>query len=385
MAKQSKKATESSVSEILKAKADERKSSGSASKPSRDAPDLQVITKEQWNSLLMNPGSTNEEIMAYSVPVIGRRGFEIILKPNPSLVTMTPIEEELESAIRIGNDIDRWRRYRRFLTALKEKPDRPLIVSEGDSWFQFPFFVKEVVDHLEKSYNVACAAAAGDTAQNMVEGEVRYRGREYLSQIWKYRDRTEAFLFSGAGNDIIGIDPSDGEQALKKILKKPRTRNPQPHEFVDQGELTKRLQALRRFYLDVIKSIRQYNELKTLPIIVHGYDYPFPFEGEGDPRTPLWARDGSRWITPAFDHHQIKQEHRRPVLMLLIDALYDMLNGLAGTSRQTHVWVVDCRKTLTKRSDWVDEIHATDRGFVKVARKFDETIKNAVDARRTVA
>ena len=44
------------------------------------------------------------------------------------------------------------------------------LLAEGDSWFEYPILLKDVIDHLEDDYAIYCASAAGDTLANMVAG-----------------------------------------------------------------------------------------------------------------------------------------------------------------------------------------------------------------------
>ena len=52
-----------------------------------------------------------------------------------------------------ANAISRWRRLQKFHRSVK-KDNRPILVTEGDSWFQFPFLLDDVVDNLSKRFSV---------------------------------------------------------------------------------------------------------------------------------------------------------------------------------------------------------------------------------------
>lgn len=341
--------------------------------------DLQSITKPEYDALVFNPETDPILLDAYSIVTIDEWGLQIGSRPDPDFVEMDDADVELENAMAVANNIDRRSRLRRFRSRLDDT-SAPVIVAEGDSWFQFPKLVADVIDHLSTGYNVACLSAAGDTAENMIFGNAGFGGREYLSKLIELQDRAEAFMFSGAGNDIIGSDPATGESALKGLLKNPGAGLP-AHRYVDHVVLKDRLDTLERYYRSMITSIRAQPGLDKLPIIIHGYDYAHPFEGSGDNRKPVWALRGGVWLAPAFVHHKIRgQELRREIIKVLIDALYDLLEDLAGDSKQSHVWVVDCRKILKEREEWADEIHPTSKSFFKVAKAFNTTIFKARDA-----
>ncbi len=54
-----------------------------------------------------------------------------------------------------------------------------------------------------------------------------------------------------------------------------------------------------------------------------------------------------------------------------------MLREFSGDSRQTGVWLVDCRNAMPDVTDWADEIHGTSDGFAKVAARFKDSLRAA--------
>ncbi len=344
----------------------------------KEGGDLPKISKAEFDAMALNPSTEPSRLIAYTILDTTSDGLVLRVRPDPDLVEMDEVDVALENAMSIANDIYRRRRTREFERRLRST-NMPVLVAEGDSWFQFPRQISEVIDHLSTGYNVACLSAAGDEASNMIDGPVRYGGREFLSKLLDLGNQTQAFLFSGAGNDIIGRDSESNEPALQHIIKK-SDGGTKPHHFVDAVELSKRVVRLEGYYSNLISSIRTQPQLRTLPIIFHGYDYVHPFDASDpqDKRTPFWAKDGGVWLAPAFEKHGIEgQGLRREILMYLIDTLYDMLNRLSGESQKTHIWVVNCRGATTSRDDWADEIHPTGPAFFKIAQRFNETISKA--------
>ena len=87
----------------------------------------------------------------------------------------------------------------------------------------------------------------------------------------------------------------------------------------------------------------------------------------------------NEWLGQPLDARGIRDQGlRRDILKLLIDALYNMLGGLAGDSAQTKVYVVDCRGALPHVRDWADEIHGTSEGFATVADRFRVSLSLAL-------
>ncbi|MEX0276796.1 MAG: hypothetical protein AB3N19_04695 [Ruegeria sp.] len=323
-----------------------------------------------------------KEFRAYSVVEPGESGFDFRVLPNPDLVVDIPDDIQLENALQAGNAIERTARRTAFTLDRIFSRHKPVLVAEGDSWFQFPILVDEILDHLSNKYAILSLAAAGDTAKNMVDGPEESGGREYMINLRRQKDNVKAFLFSAAGNDIIGEDPNTGKSALFDILNEFDGSATNVDAFINDTVLTERLNSLRQAYTRVIQDVRAEPGLQNLPIIVHGYDYTFPYPHfENDPRNPIHAAN-NEWLGEPLDQRsfptatQAQRDLRRNIVKRLIDHLYDMLDDLANAHHQ--VWVVDCRGAMSNVTDWIDEIHGTDDGFAKVTQRFRATLDAAL-------
>lgn len=336
------------------------------------------IAYDDYLKMLRDPSTPEEEIARYSTVARGASAFAPELRPNPDLVAMTPDDEELESAMQIGNGLARFRRQMQFKRRLASGDKAPVLVSEGDSWFQFPILISETIDQLSNDHLVWCVGAAGDTLDNMVNGQVGKGRTEYLQALREQKSRVRAFLFSAAGNDIIGADPATGAPVLLDLLR-PFNGNPADVTgHVDLAVLGQKLAFLKAGYSKVIATVRAEPGLAQLPILIHGYDYTFPYPwGPDDPRNPRHA-DKNEWLGKPLDARGIvDRDLRRNVVKLMLDALYSMLAGLSGDPAHTRVYLVDCRGALPDVSDWADEIHGTSAGFAKVADRFRAVLTQA--------
>jgi len=340
---------------------------------------MEKITYSEYLDLIRDPDTTNDELKKYVRIVQGEGGFDFTIEPDPDKVIVTPADQEFENAMSIGNGIDRFRRRIRFFNRLSKDPDAPVLVSEGDSWFQFPLLIDETIDALGKSYNIWSVGAAGDTAQNMVFGEQKSGKAEYLIALRQQKARVKAFLFSAAGNDIIGADPETERPVLEDLLKDFNGDTADIEGHINVDLLVEKLTFLRTAYTKVIDTIRMEPGLHDLPIIIHGYDYAFPWPaGNDDKRDPVYA-DKDQWLGRAFVKHGINDSaHRRAIITYLIDELYTLLGSMAGDPATTGVWLVDCRNALPLVSDWNDEIHGTDAGYIKVAARFEAVLDQAI-------
>ncbi|NTG45240.1 hypothetical protein [Rhizobium rhizogenes] len=332
---------------------------------------MRKITYEALRDMLMDPAISDAQIASYLRAFRSESGaFHPVIKPDPAKVEISPgARFEIESSLDWANRVSRERR-RLIFSDRVNTARKPILVSEGDSWFQFPFFLDDVIDQLAPDYVISSLDAAGDTARNMV-----YGSKEYMPELLRLKaHKVRAFLFSAAGNDVIGQDEY-GNPVLLTLLKD-HSPGKSAAWHVNQSELSNILQFLKTAYREVINTIRNDRDFTKLPIIVHGYDFAIPGGFEGDNRHPAWARQ-DQWLGNPMRKKKIKDVTlQREIIKHLINALYDMLEGIAGESSKSFVYVADIRDKVPS-NEWADEIHPTSKGFEKVADVFRSTLKKA--------
>lgn len=296
------------------------------------------------------------------------RPFEPLVVPDPEMVEIDPTAREFESALTFGNDWSRMRRKFQFDARILLGDPRPILVSEGDSWFQFPILLDDVIDHLSERYTICSLGAAGDRAGIMLSGDPP----EYLAALRALNGRAEAFLFSGAGNDVIGAD-DDGNPVIERLLLT-RQGAESAVELLDDAALDAVLAQLRAHYTGMIAAIRGEPGLASLPVLIHGYAHAFPGAPD-DARDPVWA-EPDQWLGSAMRRKNIDDpDLQHGIVTLLIDRLYGMLQQVAAPDPQVHL--VDVRPLMLARSDWADEIHPHSAAFGRVAAVFAEAIEAA--------
>ncbi|NKJ72714.1 hypothetical protein GFL38_10610 [Rhizobium leguminosarum bv. viciae] len=330
---------------------------------------MSKISYEDFKQKLMDPNVPDSEIAKYLTANPTESGpFDPRIEPDPKKVVLGPeAQMDVESAIRWGNAICRWRRQQRFQLAIANGVKKPVLVSEGDSWHQFPFLIEDVIDHLEKDFLIWSLDAAGDTADNMVN-----RNPEYLKALVANKaNKVAGFLFSGAGNDVIGEDLL-GNPVLA-VLIKPYKKGKDAAWHVDKARLAAVLSQLEKDYRKLVSTIRLDPDFKKLPIFFHGYDYAIPGGFPGDDRHPIYAKQDEWLGGPLKEKGITHQTLQRDIIRVLIDALYDMLDNIAGDSKKSNIYVVDVRGEL-KAGDWADEIHAKSAAFGRVAARFKKVI-----------
>ncbi|MEL6414534.1 MAG: hypothetical protein AAFQ15_06295, partial [Pseudomonadota bacterium] len=243
--------------------------------------------------------------------------------------------------------------------------------------------IDDVIDHLDNDYLIYSVGAAGDTAENMIFGKRRKKKSEYFQALIRFKKDVQAFLISAAGNDIIGEDVNTGQSALHDILRPFNGNTKDVLGHIDFTTLNDRLDFLRGAYQTVFDTIRSESGFEDLPILIHGYDYVFPYPwGDAkkkDPRKPKHAAK-NEWLGEPLDARKIMdQELRRNILIHLIDQLYAMFGSLASDPQNNGIHIVDCRGALPSVDMWADEIHGTSDGFRAVAARFNDTLRRAIN------
>jgi hypothetical protein len=164
----------------------------------------QRISVSQLNHLMRDPDIPEDKIRQYFVIDQQRSGpFAPKLALNPDTVVVPTAPEARARGDMLLSGANSWARMRRlqqFNDRVADNYKGPIIVSESDSWFQFPILVDDIIDHLlEEGYAIRSVDAAGDTLANMLkEGEYLDAIRETGASI---------FLFSAGGNDAPCLSP----------------------------------------------------------------------------------------------------------------------------------------------------------------------------------
>lgn len=344
--------------------------SGPASAP---APDPRMSMTE-LQALLRDPEVPDRELRPYfRIDTERSRPFAPELAFDSTRVAIDGAGPGLEGAMFMGwaNQMARWRRQRRFELRLKAGDTRPVLVSEGDSWFQFPIYLEDTIDHLSARFNIYSVDAAGDTLQNMV-----LESAEYLSALRRHRQQVRALLFSGAGNDILGDDVHGRPQLLGLLRRFEAGRDAAwylAHEPFDA-----KLRFVESSYRRIFETVA--HEFPGLPVICHGYDHAVPGGYPGDPRRPSWAAQ-DQWLGAPLRQLGVQDPAlQQDILRHMINRLNQRLRGLCGGNQPggayAHAWLVDARGAVNGR--WADELHPQDEGYASVAERFAGVIHQAL-------
>ncbi len=255
--------------------------------------------------------------------------------------------------------------------------EKPVVVSEGDSWFGYPDGLlsthhgSNIIDHIEDSdkFNILRMESVGDEAHCMMTGRQKafmtFALKEIKKELKKIPDSVQPhvsyLLFSGGGNDIVG------EGDMPRFLNTWKD-GMDAHAAINWGNATSGLNGeitrIRDAYLTLI-DIRDKHSPDTT-IITHGYDYLPP---SGKPAIFLGGLlKFGPWIKPFMIAKKIKDPViQQEIVNLMIERLNNMLIQLEATT--TNFIRVSTIGTINA-NQWLNEIHPNKQGFKKLATKF---------------
>lgn len=219
------------------------------------------------------------------------------------------------------------------------------IFSEGDSWFQYPLLLKDIIDHLEGDDDKAILSfgEAGDLLSNMASRQ------EWAGDIVKHSP--EVFLLSGGGNDAFDVP-------IFENLLKPYEEGDDVDAIIIEPTYTNLLDQLEADYRHMLDIIIE--QQPSIGIFGHAYDAPHPQETGPWIGVPL----GKRGIPDALG-------------IKIVDRIFadyaDILRGIDND--YANYTFVDLRGIVgTNPNSWHDEIHPKSAGFGRIADVFREAI-----------
>lgn len=306
---------------------------------------------------------------------------------NQSEAQMGVLGKLNRRAIRIKN--------RKFLRKITRKNTDKIIVAEGDSWFEYPVFISDIVDWIIKKSNhaVYSIAAGGDWIANIL-----YSGK-YITDLSLYRP--DVFLISGGGNDLVG------NRRLANLVKNRSEVNLVLNEndellsnaYQDQGieeSIARKLVVGRKFlnkdfwallnifrfqYYLIFKSIRSNPRFKNMKIITQGYDYPIPSSNRSFFGHPIrWLMKNGKWLDIPLKIRGIHNgEEQQAILTIMIHEFNNMLIDVGN--KFDKIYHIDCRG-LASEGCWFDELHLKSRYYRIIAKTYLECIDSVDDEKR---
>ena len=252
--------------------------------------------------------------------------------------------------------------------------DLPVIVAEGDSWFDYAPGI-DVLDQLRRKwgYTIHKLSEGGDTLENMIYGTKikRYFQRE-ASGIHFVKEAVKTcqprvVLFSAGGNDIAGDElmsylnhfwspaSSGGTKWLRTDVWESALDQMESHIRVFAGEI--------------------WSVNPGVHIAMHGYARPVP-DGRAVINAPFGFKFIGPWIRSSFAAKGYTDwKATQPWIAGLLDEYNELISRVASDLGPLFHYV-DTRSTVGY-DDWANELHPTNKGFERVATKIhDEVLSN---------
>ncbi len=317
----------------------------------------------------------------------------------------------VEGVLRKLNEIKNSKRNARFKKKIHggfrdlDNKNKKVILAEGDSWFNYPIILTDLIDRIsmEEDFAVYSLASGGDWLLNMLTA------RHYVEELSVLHP--DIFLISGGGNDLVGssrlaamLEPSGNCQAFNKcelavqLIKNANTEVlPLNKQRFDNGVqyLSTDFFALLMFFNlqyyflinGILKNAKQQGDkFYGIRIITQGYDYPIPsFDKHFGLNPLLWYIPIIRsflghggWLKAPMQMRGINNPGtQRDIVYAMIYLFNEMMidiGRLFNTTDCCHVSHIDSRDSVTKQG-WTDELHPKPEHFMKTAKVFVDCIK----------
>ncbi|MGY5355016.1 hypothetical protein [Wenyingzhuangia sp. IMCC45467] len=277
------------------------------------------------------------------------------------------------------------RREKLFWKKINKGNYTKIILSEGDSWFQYPKFITDIIDHLNKgsSYAIKSHGYGGDWISNILFEN------EYIEDLSLIKP--DVFLISGGGNDIVG-----GHRLAQLLNKRNEIVVPKNLDLTKHEDKMKFSEvALNKEFFGLLKLFKiQYkllfkdvlgdnSKFLNLKIITQGYDYPIPSSKKGfglnplqlfKPLTNVFMRNG-RWLNePLLLRGYVNSAEKEAIAYSLIEKFNEVLVALAENYK--NVYHIDSRGAVNKYKGWYNELHPTSKEFKKISKTFKKCIES---------
>lgn len=288
-----------------------------------------------------------------------------------------------------------------------------VIVAEGDSWFNYPILLSDVIDWLGMNKNLAVysLASGGDWLLNMLSAR---KYVEFLSTI-----NPDVFIISGGGNDLVGrnrlaamVVPSgdanelaNNEWAAELIrIAKQRLADAGRNDDFDTIRfenglryISKDFFALLMFFhlqyhfifngiLDGGSDVKVKSKFPNLKIITQGYDYAIPSADKGFGKNLLkWFKPFARmflghgsWLKVPLELRGIADEQTQrdivySMIFLFNEMMIDTGNHFNQKCGSVRIFHIDSRGSVGENG-WTDELHPLPRHFRNTGLTFIDCI-----------
>jgi hypothetical protein len=279
---------------------------------------------------------------------------------------------------------------------------KKLIIAEGDSWFEYPLFLNDILDWIKKLSDnpVYSLAYGGDWIANIIFEE------QYIAELTTYQP--EVFLISGGGNDLVGggrlstlvnkpalVDKTinDNDRALyRKVVEQDFgnteiTRDKRAEMIMNGNKYINKdflalLYMFELMYKVFFRGIDLCGKFDDMKIITQGYDFAIPSDNRNIFKFPLRAGSNGDWLChPLVIKGVYDPLIQKSILSAMIYHFNEMLIKVATHCNKhkgsNFVFHIDSRAAVLE-NEWADELHPFSRAFKRIGQAFVDCI-NAPD------
>jgi hypothetical protein len=228
-----------------------------------------------------------------------------------------------------------------------------------------PNLVSHIARWTKGKANFYSMASNGDEAVDMVSGKEKHKLVNVLRWHKKARNRkpVDLLLFSGGGNDVVG------ENDYERFIR-PYKAGYTARECLRVGRLERKIKQIGLAYHELV-DIRDHYSPSTI-IITHTYDYPYASLVGMNFLGGLIKNSG--WMKRYMDDVEIPEKLQTKVIREFMNLMAE--ESLKVQQKRSNFFVVETRRTLLDKKDWLNEIHPNKDGFKAIAAKIHTKMKS---------
>ena len=283
-----------------------------------------------------------------------------------SLMTDGAIRAEIATRTRDHQAaVARFKRAPALPEELTLAPRPKTMLAVGDSWFDYPlngwnplFGSTDVIAQLKTMGDPAPLILKVSHWGDATTAELAWPKQKRMIDAlgdpanWLNRDKPDAILFSGGGNDVVG-------DQFCIYLNPKATGKP----GLDEERFQLALKGVEASYLDLF-DLRD-REAPGVPIIGHSYDFAIPSG------VPACIGVGP-WLLPALTFEGWDSAEGTPFVKRFLEDFRAMQQQLVDAG--TYNFHLVPTQGLLGPNDWANELHPTPEGFRTIAEAFAKTI-----------
>lgn len=283
-------------------------------------------------------------------------------------------------------------KLKKFFRRLKKNRTNKIVFAEGDSWLEYPIFIREITDQLirTKKYAVYSDAYGGDWIADIVNENVNLISK--LDNVMPH-----ALIISGGGNDIVGRETATKKESpqntvLYKMIKQGVTNVDALDLNSHDGKMAfgqqcfnngfnELLVIIHAQYFHLIRAVNLINKRDGFKILLHGYDYAIPSSQKGfgwnplrimKPISNLFLKNGTWLKDPLVAAGYNAPLEQQAIIYVMIERFNETLVNVTGCA--SNVYFIDCRNSVNPQKGWYNELHPTSRAFKDISKAFQHCI-----------